>query len=54
MSDRYDRPRVVVVGDVRDVTLGNRVFLPDEHWGQATVPFHFDTVDTTFPLPRRV
>jgi len=52
MSDRYRRPRVVLAGDVRDMTDGPKGPLYDGHYhGQAYASFHYDTVETIAPLP---
>jgi hypothetical protein len=54
MSDRYRRPRVVPVGDVRDITDGPSGPLYDGHYaGQAYASTHYDTVETVAPLPAK-
>jgi len=55
MPDRYRFPRVIRVGDVRDVTQGsgNQTSDPSGHAGYQSHNIHYDTVGTAIPLPSR-
>lgn len=54
MSARYRRPRVVLTGDIRDLTQGNdNKYSDTHHSGMGPESIHFDTPDSAAPLPVR-